>query len=62
MQNENLDLRKEIIATCLELEKKGYVIGTYGNVSVRTEAGLMITPSRVDYQFAYADGPCGSFP
>ena len=37
MQNENLDLRKEIIATCLELEKKGYVIGTYGNVSVRTK-------------------------
>jgi L-fuculose-phosphate aldolase len=50
MQDENLDLRKEIIARCLELENKGYVIGTYGNVSVRIEAGLMITPSRVDYQ------------
>ena len=50
MQDINPNLRKEIIATCLELEKNGYVIGTYGNVSVRVEAGLIITPSRVDYQ------------
>src|SRR5208282_2854075 len=50
MQDVNVDVRKEIIARCLELENKGYVIGTYGNVSVRVEAGLMITPSRVDYQ------------
>jgi L-fuculose-phosphate aldolase len=50
MHDENLDLRKEIIATCLELEKRGYVVGTYGNVSVRTKTGLMITPSRIDYQ------------
>jgi L-fuculose-phosphate aldolase len=50
MHDENLDLRKEIIAVCLELEQKGYVVGTYGNVSVRITAGLLITPSRIDYQ------------
>lgn len=50
MHDEYIDLRKEIIASCLELEKKGYVVGTYGNVSVRTKTGLMITPSRIDYQ------------
>jgi L-fuculose-phosphate aldolase len=50
MHEENLDLRKEIIARCVELEKKGYVVGTYGNVSVRTKTGLMITPSRIDYE------------
>jgi len=50
MHEENLDLRKEIIARCVELEKRGYVVGTYGNVSVRTKTGLMITPSRIDYE------------
>ena len=50
MHDEHIDLRKEIIAKCLELEKKGYVIGTYGNLSVRIKTGLIITPSRIDYQ------------
>jgi L-fuculose-phosphate aldolase len=50
MLDENLDLRKAIIASCLELEKRGHVVGTYGNVSVRTKTGLLITPSRIDYQ------------
>jgi L-fuculose-phosphate aldolase len=50
MSVDYLDLREEIIATCLRLEELGYVIGTYGNVSARVEAGLLITPSRVDYR------------
>jgi L-fuculose-phosphate aldolase len=50
MHDQSLESRDEIIACCLELERKGYVIGTYGNVSVRTKSGLMITPSRIDYQ------------
>ena len=50
MQDETSDLRKEIIARCLELERRGYVVGTYGNVSVRTKTGLIITPSRIDYR------------
>jgi L-ribulose-5-phosphate 4-epimerase len=44
-----LDLKEQIIASCRHLEALGYVIGTYGNVSARVEAGLLITPSRVDY-------------
>jgi L-fuculose-phosphate aldolase len=50
MSDQDLELRRQIVAACLELERKGYVVGTYGNVSVRTDAGLLITPSRVDYQ------------
>jgi len=49
MSVANLDLKREIIATCLRLEKLGFVIGTYGNVSTRVEDGLLITPSRVEY-------------
>lgn len=45
-----LSLRKEIIETCLWLQKEGYVFGTWGNVSVRTEDGnFLITPSRIPY-------------
>lgn len=45
-----VDLKKEIIAACLWLQDEGYVVGTYGNVSVRVRGGLIITPSRVDYR------------
>jgi len=44
------ELRQEIIAACLRLEQMGYIIGTYGNLSVRVPGGLLITPSRVDYR------------
>lgn len=50
MCSGSINLRKEIIAACLRLEELGYSIGTYGNVSARVSAGLIITPSRVDYQ------------
>jgi L-fuculose-phosphate aldolase len=50
MNSESISLKKEIIAACLRLEKLGYVIGTYGNVSARVPGGLIITPSRVDYR------------
>ncbi len=46
----SIELKKEIIAVCLQLEALGYTIGTYGNVSARVEEGLVITPSRVSYQ------------
>jgi L-fuculose-phosphate aldolase len=49
------DVRKEMISACLQLEEMGYVIGTYGNVSVRVEEGLMITPSRIDYRSLVAE-------
>jgi|SRR3990172_4309065 len=46
----HLDLKKEIISTCLRLQEIGYVLATYGNVSARVERGLIITPSRVAYR------------
>jgi L-ribulose-5-phosphate 4-epimerase len=39
----------EIIQTCLELERIGYFISTWGNVSVRVDEGLIVTPSKMAY-------------
>jgi L-fuculose-phosphate aldolase len=49
MSPDYMELRKEIIDACLRLQQMGYIIDTYGNVSVRVPGGLIITPSRVDY-------------
>jgi len=46
---DTVELRKEIIDTCLLLYKMGYFIGTWGNVSVRIDRGFLIKPSRVEY-------------
>jgi L-ribulose-5-phosphate 4-epimerase len=43
------DLKRAIIKGCLRLEAMGYIIGTYGNASVRVPEGLIVTPSRVSY-------------
>lgn len=42
--------RKLIIDTCLELEHIGFFLGTWGNVSVRADDKVLLTPSRVPYQ------------
>jgi hypothetical protein len=39
----------EIIDAMRHLRARGFVVGTVGNASVRTAAGLLITPSRRDY-------------
>ncbi len=44
------DLRQTIIDACLRLQAMGYLIGTYGNASARIPDGLIVTPSRVDYE------------
>lgn len=49
MQNE-LIMRKEIIATCLKMNQMRINQGTSGNVSVRWEDGMLITPSGVPYE------------
>ncbi len=46
---EHLELKKEVIAICIRLKEMGYIVGTYGNVSVRVPEGLIITPSRIEY-------------
>jgi L-ribulose-5-phosphate 4-epimerase len=40
-------IKAEIIEKCRLLEKIGYFIGTWGNISVRVPEGLIVTPSRV---------------
>jgi L-fuculose-phosphate aldolase len=46
---DHLELRRDLIEICHRLVEMGYLIGTYGNASVRVPGGLLITPSRVDY-------------
>lgn len=42
--------RRAMIDMGLRLEREGLVIGTYGNLAVRTEQGMLVTPTRVDYK------------
>jgi L-fuculose-phosphate aldolase len=44
-----LAIKRAIIVKCRLLEKIGYFIGTWGNVSVRVKEGFIITPSRIAY-------------
>ena len=44
------DLRREVIATCLDMNEEGINQGTSGNVSVRTEEGFLITASGIPYK------------
>ncbi len=47
---DTVELRRQIISTCLFLrDRLGYFIGTWGNISVRVEDGLLLTPSRMAY-------------
>ena len=50
MQDAEYALRKEIISTCLAMERKGINQGTSGNVSARWQGGLLITPSGLPYE------------
>ena len=50
MQDAEYALRKEIISTCLAMERKGINQGTSGNVSARWQEGLLITPSGLAYE------------
>jgi L-fuculose-phosphate aldolase len=50
------ELREAIIATCLLMrDRLGYFVGTWGNISVRVEDGLLVTPSRMNYDLLVAD-------
>ena len=43
------DTRREIIASCLEMNRRGLNQGVSGNISVRVPEGFLITPSGMDY-------------
>ncbi|MGD9665920.1 MAG: class II aldolase/adducin family protein [Synergistaceae bacterium] len=45
----DLETRKEIIRTGILLSEKGLIQGTGGNISCRTEKGILITPSGMYY-------------
>ncbi len=42
-------MEKAIIEACLRMQREGLIIGTSGNVSVRTGKEVLITPSGVEY-------------
>ena len=44
-----LELRKQIIDTCLWLQEKDLVRGTWGNVSMRVDDTILLTPTKIPY-------------
>lgn len=46
---DHLELRAEIIQTCLDMDAIGINQGTSGNVSARVPGGFLITPSGLPY-------------
>src|SRR5262249_8677769 len=47
---EEKNLRQEIVAACLAMNRDGINQGTSGNISVRWKSGLLITPSGIAYE------------
>ncbi|MGA7675030.1 MAG: class II aldolase/adducin family protein [Rhizomicrobium sp.] len=45
-----IEVRKEMIATCLRMNAAGLNLGTAGNLSVRIEGGFLVTPSGIAYE------------
>lgn len=44
------EIREEIIAAALYMQRSGMIQGTSGNVSVRVDEGILVTPSSVPYE------------
>ena len=50
------ELREAIIRACLFMrDRLGYFVGTWGNISVRVQDGLLLTPSRMSYDAIAAE-------
>lgn len=50
LPKDGKEIRRQMIDTCLWLEEKNLVMGTWGNVSVRLDDGnILITPSKIPY-------------
>ena len=49
MDDAEYALRREIVATCSAMDRRGINQGTSGNISVRWQDGLLITPSGLPY-------------
>lgn len=50
MQDDHTRIKLAMLATCRRLEKIGFFVGTWGNVSVRVAGGMIVTPSKVPYE------------
>ena len=48
-------LRKEIAASCLDMNNRGINQGTSGNISLRHDDGMLITPTSVPYDAMTAE-------
>jgi L-fuculose-phosphate aldolase len=48
-RNHHESLKVSIIEKCRLLERTGYFIGTWGNISIRVPEGFIVTPSRIQY-------------
>lgn len=55
MADSHRALKRSILEACRRLEAIGYFIGTWGNVSVRVPEGLIVTPTRVQYDLMTLD-------
>ena len=49
MEKDKLDICKELIKTCIEMESRGINQGTSGNLSIRYKNSFLITPSSISY-------------
>ncbi len=49
MEKDKLEICKELIKTCIEMESRGINQGTSGNVSIRYKNSFLITPSSIPY-------------
>jgi L-ribulose-5-phosphate 4-epimerase len=50
VHQDAMELRQAVIRTCRFMrDRLGYFVGTWGNISVRVGEGLLVTPSRMDY-------------
>ncbi|MCR4425591.1 MAG: class II aldolase/adducin family protein [Firmicutes bacterium] len=49
MEPFSRETKQKIVDACRFMQAERMVLGTWGNISVRTEAGVIITPSRVNY-------------
>ena len=45
-----VELRRELVSTCLALQRSVFQSATSGNVSTRVSAGFLITPTGIPYQ------------
>lgn len=49
MRKKEVDAAKLVVAAAEKMVDKGFVVGTWGNVSMRIERRFVITPSGMDY-------------